>query len=341
MHFCWITLRYVERRKDYVKKRVSLVICTKFVLYSIIHEYEIELYVFIYLDDTVQLIKPINVNMQAGKKSFAAPISATNNATGITKSNTNSACKPLVTRILGSANVKTIQLQTGTKSGGHLGIGKPNANSKPLNVTRNIGLTNEVCSTAKITGGHLGIGKPKATSSNPLVTRVLGSTNVKAIQEQIGNTTLHAVPIGDCDTETVELAGVNSNSNITWPDNAVVCLFACYEDVHESQHANMNKKKDLWCEVSKKMAIDGYHYTAQNCDDKWRSLIKTYKRIVDSGKQTGNGGGKQWKFFDQMGDIIGKTASILPIRQSVLKQKGTSNKRSIIVVLVSLCKTYQ
>jgi len=52
--------------------------------------------------------------------------------------------------------------------------------------------------------------------------------------------------------------------------------------------------------------------SATECDRKWRSLLKTYRRHVDERKKTGRAGGK-WVYFDVIDQILGLNASSVAI----------------------------
>jgi len=52
--------------------------------------------------------------------------------------------------------------------------------------------------------------------------------------------------------------------------------------------------------------------SATECDRKWRSLLKTYRRHVDERKKTGRAGGK-WVYFDVIDQILVLNASSVAI----------------------------
>ncbi|XP_023211224.1 uncharacterized protein LOC111614077 [Centruroides sculpturatus] len=59
------------------------------------------------------------------------------------------------------------------------------------------------------------------------------------------------------------------------------------------------------------MNENNYLVTGNQCDEKWRNLKKTYKKIKDGNKQTGRGR-SQWEFFSMMDEILGQRPDIEP-----------------------------
>ncbi|XP_067126203.1 uncharacterized protein [Centruroides vittatus] len=55
--------------------------------------------------------------------------------------------------------------------------------------------------------------------------------------------------------------------------------------------------------------FDFFRTPGSQCDEKWRNLKKSYRKIKDGNKQTGRGR-SQWEFFSMMDDILGRQPNI-------------------------------
>jgi hydroxylamine reductase (hybrid-cluster protein) len=67
----------------------------------------------------------------------------------------------------------------------------------------------------------------------------------------------------------------------------------------------------IWNTISKGLKDNGISVSTQQVKNKWKNLKKTYKRIIDENKSTGNGR-SQWKYLDEFNDMYGHKASTIP-----------------------------
>jgi Myb/SANT-like DNA-binding domain len=122
-----------------------------------------------------------------------------------------------------------------------------------------------------------------------------------------------------------------------WTHTATLLLIASYSEVAEEFTGS--KKKKLWELVAGRMSAHGYTYNGTDCDNKWRSLTKTYRAHVDNSRRTGRGGGKKWAYFDLIDGVVGKSASSLPISVAAstarMPAAASSSSNSSTLVLAS------
>jgi hypothetical protein len=70
------------------------------------------------------------------------------------------------------------------------------------------------------------------------------------------------------------------------------------------------KKKQLWEDVAKQMvSIGNYHVTGVICDNKFRTMMTTYRKCKDKLKTSGSGTGSKWAYFDIIDEHYGAKAS--------------------------------
>ena len=69
--------------------------------------------------------------------------------------------------------------------------------------------------------------------------------------------------------------------------------------------------KTLWRKVVAEMQALGFEVTVDQCENKFKSLKRTYKSVIDHNKQTGNDP-KDWKYLEQFNSIYGCKDSTNP-----------------------------
>lgn len=97
-----------------------------------------------------------------------------------------------------------------------------------------------------------------------------------------------------------------------WSHESILLLLSTYEDHLKMFKSGKKTGKAIWNMIAKAMVLKGYNVSGEQCDIKFRNLKKTYKRIVDNNKGTGNGS-ISWLYFEKFNAIFGKNADIVPI----------------------------
>jgi hypothetical protein len=73
------------------------------------------------------------------------------------------------------------------------------------------------------------------------------------------------------------------------------------------------KKKQVWEDLAKKMiSIGKYNVTGAICDNKFRTMMTTYRKIKDKLKSSGSGTGCKWPYFDIIDEQYGFKAAVQP-----------------------------
>ena len=72
-----------------------------------------------------------------------------------------------------------------------------------------------------------------------------------------------------------------------------------------------SKKKNVWATITRDMNKAGYNYTQNQIENKWKTLLRSHKAIVDNRKQTG-GKRKTFQYFEEIQNIVGKRHDITP-----------------------------
>ncbi|KAF5278708.1 hypothetical protein FQA39_LY18363 [Lamprigera yunnana] len=119
-----------------------------------------------------------------------------------------------------------------------------------------------------------------------------------------------------------EMIGQGSNANCSadktkddgprWTHNKILLLFSLYQDNINLFKSAKKTNRSIWNGIAECMAKKGYMFTGIQCDIKFRNLKKTYKRIIDNNKGTGNGA-ISWPYFDLFDSLFGKSADTVPI----------------------------
>ena len=59
------------------------------------------------------------------------------------------------------------------------------------------------------------------------------------------------------------------------------------------------KRKDLWSKIADVMQTNGYCYTPEQCEGRWKTLVRGVKRVADHNAKTGNAP-KKHPFEDEL-----------------------------------------
>ena len=65
-------------------------------------------------------------------------------------------------------------------------------------------------------------------------------------------------------------------------------------------------------EIASKMKQKGFDLSATTVDNKWKSLLSTYRQVEDHKNQSGNDRVKEGIWHQEVGDIVGERASTKP-----------------------------
>ncbi|KAK0575488.1 hypothetical protein LWI29_001356 [Acer saccharum] len=82
-----------------------------------------------------------------------------------------------------------------------------------------------------------------------------------------------------------------------WPRQETVALLKIRSDM-DVAFRDASVKGPLWDEVSRKLAVLGYHRNAKKCKEKFENVYKYHKRTKEG--RTSKGPGKSYRFFDQL-----------------------------------------
>ncbi|KAJ8255018.1 hypothetical protein GJAV_G00200050 [Gymnothorax javanicus] len=91
------------------------------------------------------------------------------------------------------------------------------------------------------------------------------------------------------------------------------------------------KKIDVWKRVAADMALKGYNFGAEACDNKSRQLKHRYKTIVDNKRKTGSGA-TSWVYFSAMENLLAQDPSVEPVStRFLIPHAQTFNHQKILL----------
>ncbi|XP_062576623.1 uncharacterized protein LOC134238512 isoform X2 [Saccostrea cucullata] len=70
--------------------------------------------------------------------------------------------------------------------------------------------------------------------------------------------------------------------------------------------------KALWNKLADTMNKNGMFVTGEKCSNKWKSIKRDYKTVVDKNAKSGSGKQKKCKFFDELNNLFGNKPSTRP-----------------------------
>lgn len=113
---------------------------------------------------------------------------------------------------------------------------------------------------------------------------------------------------GQAEEEDLEENNLESK---LWTDKLILYLINCVKE-HDGQFER-DIKKNVWSRIAKLCTqFVNKKITAVQCDNKWRSLKRRYKTILEHNKTSGKSR-KQWEYYSVMHEIMHKKPEINPV----------------------------
>ncbi|XP_026826272.1 uncharacterized protein LOC113562132 [Ooceraea biroi] len=106
----------------------------------------------------------------------------------------------------------------------------------------------------------------------------------------------------------------NEEKAKVWTNEFTLGLIALVEE-HQNQFQTLVKKY-VWVKISKILQEKfGCSVTWQQCDTKWKGLLKMYKDIKEHNSTSGrfDKGRKRWEYFEVMNNILHNVPEITPV----------------------------
>ncbi|KAB0790232.1 hypothetical protein PPYR_15435 [Photinus pyralis] len=113
-----------------------------------------------------------------------------------------------------------------------------------------------------------------------------------------------------CDKENATVSMENDNAK--WSHSAILMLI----DEYRKHKNDLEKKNSLKRHIWKKIATninneESSSYTWDQIQNKWKSLLRTYKNVKDHNNETGRGR-KNWQYFDLMDELLKGNPTVQP-----------------------------
>jgi len=131
------------------------------------------------------------------------------------------------------------------------------------------------------------------------------NVNTRSIQEIKGT----APPASSCCKENSDTNNhIEIESEKIWTSENVKMLIDLYKKY--SAESEKGLKKNFWKKISNLLnENNNVQVNAQQCDTKWKGLVKTYKNIKKYNDTSGNNP-KFWKYYDELDSILFKKPEI-------------------------------
>lgn len=99
-----------------------------------------------------------------------------------------------------------------------------------------------------------------------------------------------------------------------WTYNVTLLFLDLYKEYRKKVGTlEIRNLKKMYEEIAKELRNKTkQNITASNCENRWKHLERTYKKITDNNKKTGRGR-KDFEYADIMQEILGKKRSINPV----------------------------
>ncbi|GAB1608305.1 uncharacterized protein LOC115213045 [Argonauta hians] len=90
-----------------------------------------------------------------------------------------------------------------------------------------------------------------------------------------------------------------------WNEQSTRLFIELYKHYHELFLQPNIKKKNLWEEISKKMLEYGFEISARQCENKWKSLKLSFKKVEEYNRNSGLK--RKCSFYDEVSEILGQS----------------------------------
>lgn len=99
---------------------------------------------------------------------------------------------------------------------------------------------------------------------------------------------------------------------VIWTNDAIYSLIDAWgQNKSKFGEAGRNKKA-VWAKIATEISTRQRVFEGNQCGDKWKSLKRSYKRILDNNNSSGRSY-KNWKFMDAMDAVMGDRPEIQQI----------------------------
>lgn len=88
-------------------------------------------------------------------------------------------------------------------------------------------------------------------------------------------------------------------------------LIESYREKSQTKTFNKLLRKQIWQKISENLQERGYVVTGSQCTNKWKGLMKQYKKQKSSINKTGSVP-RFWKYFDSINEFMENNLSISP-----------------------------
>ncbi|XP_018360094.1 PREDICTED: trihelix transcription factor GTL1-like [Trachymyrmex cornetzi] len=104
---------------------------------------------------------------------------------------------------------------------------------------------------------------------------------------------------------------VQKHEKKIWTNESILRLINLVEEFEEQFQNSI--KKHIWMKISKILTTDlGTSITWQQCDTKWKGLLKIYKDIKEHNSSSGRNR-KRWEYFEVMNEMLHNKPEITPV----------------------------
>ncbi|XP_031334463.1 uncharacterized protein LOC116164417 [Photinus pyralis] len=104
------------------------------------------------------------------------------------------------------------------------------------------------------------------------------------------------------------------NNSHQWNDPEVKLLISLYEENRQNFEGTKMTNRSVWQRIANSMTEAGYPVTWEQCDNKFKNLKKSYKKVIDNNNKTGRGR-IHFKYFDLLDHVLSANPNIHPVAE--------------------------
>lgn len=111
------------------------------------------------------------------------------------------------------------------------------------------------------------------------------------------------------------LGSTNENKSFTWTQNACNLLINNRSDLDQDFNSGQ-KHVHIWKKIAERLNKNGIQVSAQECNDKWRNMMQTFRKNVQKANTSGEES-VNWPYFTIMYELFGKKDSVNPPKRNL------------------------
>ena len=103
----------------------------------------------------------------------------------------------------------------------------------------------------------------------------------------------------------------NVTKKSTWTKDATSAMLRLHFDMKWKSDSAHHKNRSVWEEMTVKLGEEGFHFSMEQVEGRWKTFLPAYRRVMDHNNKTGNDR-EDFRYLNEMKQILGNNPTIQP-----------------------------